>query len=195
MIFKTKRLILRPPRKTDWKDVVEGAGDIEVSRNLLVVPHPYRKKDAMKWINSSIKKWKSKNKEGYTFFIELKSEGKVIGATSIHKINKEQGIANTGSWINKRYWRKGYILEAKVPVLDFVFKKLKLRKIETSAFVENIASHNMSTKLGFTHEGTKRKAVVCKADGKIHDENIYGLLKDEWLNKRKEIIEELARRE
>ena len=55
---------MRPPRKTDWKDVVEGAGDIEVSRNLLVVPHPYRKKDAMKWINSSVKKWKNKNKEG-----------------------------------------------------------------------------------------------------------------------------------
>ena len=194
MIFKTKRLILRPPRKSDWKDVVEGANDIEVSKNLLVVPHPYKKKDAIKWINSTIKKWKIKNKKDYTFFIELKSEGKVIGATSLHKIDKEHGVANTGSWINKKYWRRGYILEAKVPILDFAFGKLKLRKIETVAFVENIASNNMSLKLGFKHEGLKRKAIVCKATGKIHDENIYGLLKEEWLNKREEIIREIDRR-
>lgn len=193
-MLETKRLILRPPKKTDWKDIVEGASDLSVSKMLLVVPHPYRKKDALSWINSCIKKWKKKDKSDYTFFIILKSENKVIGATGLHEIDKRQGKAVTGSWINKKYWRNGYILESKVPVLDFAFKKLKLRKIETAAFVENIASNNMSQKLGFKLEGTKRKGTVSKADGKIHDENIYGLFRKEWLERRPFIIKEVARK-
>lgn len=194
MRLETKRLILRPPRINDWKDVVEGANDLEVSRNLLAVPHPYQKKDALKWIKHCIKRHKSKNPDDYTFFIELKSEHKIIGATGIHKIDKSQGIAKTGSWINRKYWRNGYILEAKVPILDFAFNKLKLRRIETAAIEENIASNNMSKKLGFKHEGTKRQAVIPKATGKIHDEQIYGLLKKEWLQRRPEIVKEVAKK-
>lgn len=95
MVLETPRLLLRPPKKTDWKDVVEGAGNKEVSKNLLVVPYPYKKKDALAWINATIKKWRKKNKTDYTFFIELKSERKVIGATSLHKIDTFQGVANT----------------------------------------------------------------------------------------------------
>lgn len=195
MMLETKRLILRPPKKTDWKDIVEGASDLEVSKMLLVVPHPYKKKDALGWVNSCMAKWKKKDKSDYTFFIVLKSENKVIGATGIHELDKRQGKAVTGSWINKRYWRKGYILEAKVPVLDFAFNKLKLRKIETSAFVENSASNKMSKKLGFRLEGTKRQSVISKSDGKIHDENIYGLLRKEWTRIRPYIIKEVTRKQ
>ncbi len=40
----TKRLILRKPKKSDWKDLVEGVGEYDVAKMLLVVPHPYKKK-------------------------------------------------------------------------------------------------------------------------------------------------------
>lgn len=194
MILKTKRLILRPPRKSDWKDVVEGVKNVEVTRNLKVVPCPYTKKDAIKWINTTVKKWKKKEKDDYTFFIELKSEKKVIGATGIHRISKKNGITTTGSWINRKYWRKGYILEAKVPILDFIFNKLKLRKVETEAYVENVASNNMSQKLGFKKEGTKRKSIVDLATKKIHDTYIYGLFKEEWMKVKSKIIKEVEKK-
>jgi len=155
MKFETERLILRPARMSDWKDIVEGANDLEVSKTLLVVPYPYRKKDAVSFIEDCIKKSKERKPKGYVFFIELKGEGKVIGVTSLD-VDKSQGIGKTGSWINKKYWRNGYILEAKVPVLDFAFKKLRLRRISTSAFAENIASQKMSETLGFKREGLKR---------------------------------------
>jgi len=190
MRLETGRLILRPPRKSDWKDIVEGIGDITVSRNLKVVPYPYYKKDALAWIGKSLEHWKQKEKKDCTFMIELKSERKLIGATGLHKINNICKKAETGSWINKKYWRRGYILEAKVPVLDFAFNKLKLNKIETGAFVENIASNRMSLKLGFKEEGIRKRTVVCKATGKIHDENLYGLFKEEWLKTKPKIIKE-----
>lgn len=180
MKLETKRLILRRPRLSDWKDLVEGIGDLKVSCMLDSVPHPYRKKDAIEWIKKSISKWRKKDQKDYIFFIELKSEKKVIGDTGLFKVDKFRGTCETGSWINKKYWKKGYILEAKVPVLDFVFDKLKLRKIETGAYVKNKASQGMSKRLGFKLEGKKRKSHVSKATGKIHDAYIYGLFKEDW---------------
>jgi [ribosomal protein S5]-alanine N-acetyltransferase len=194
MIIETKRLILRPPRKDDWKDLVEGANDIQISKMVTSIPYPYKKKNALWWIKDVTKRWKKKEKDDYTFYIELKKEHKVIGATGIHKVDYINKKAKTGSWINRKYWRNGYILEAKIPILDFIFNKLKLEKVETEAFVENKASNAMSKKLGFKYEGTKRRSVSSKATGKIHDENIYGLLKEEWKRVRPKLIKEVQER-
>jgi len=46
----------------------------------------------------------------------------------------------------------------------------------------------MSEKLGFKLEGTKRKSVTAVSTGIVHDVNIYGMLRDEWVKKRGEII-------
>jgi len=192
MQIETKRLILRPPKKSDCKDIVEGIGDIDVSKNLSVVPYPYKKTDALWWINKSKKDWRKK--ESYHFLIELKSEKKVIGATGISKAKDKDKVCTTGSWINNKYWRRGYILEAKIPVIDFIFDKLKLRKIETSAFLGNKASQKMSKKLGFKKEGLKRKSIVCKSTGKIHDVVIYGLLNEEWKKVRPKLIKQIIKK-
>jgi RimJ/RimL family protein N-acetyltransferase len=61
-----------------------------------------------------------------------------------------------------------------------MFKKLKLRRIEVSAFVGNKASNGLIRKLGFRYEGMKRKSCRSKSDGKLHDENIYGMLRKDW---------------
>src|SRR3989344_3757155 len=147
---------------------------------LLVVPHPYNKKDADTYIKTVIKRWKQKIQNDYTFFIELKSEKKVIGAIGIHRIDWFSGVGTTGSWINKKYWRNGYMTEAKIAVNDFAFNKLKLRKLNSDVFTENKASNATQLKMGYRLEGTRRKAARSKASGKIHDENIYGLLKEDW---------------
>jgi RimJ/RimL family protein N-acetyltransferase len=39
----------------------------------------------------------------------------------------------------------------------------------------------MQEKFGYKVEGKRRKAFRCMADGKIKDEYITGLLKDEWI--------------
>jgi ribosomal-protein-alanine N-acetyltransferase len=192
MRIETKRLILRTPRKSDWEDIFEGANDIDVGKNLLVLPYPYRKKDAKDFIVSCIKKQSKKKPTDYDLAIELKAEKKVIGITSITPSHEDPKVGVTGSWINRHYWRKGYILEAKVSILDFAFNNLKMRKVETTAFVENVASNNMSRKLGFKLEGTKRKSVTCRSTGIVHDENIYGIFMDEWTARRPMVIKSVS---
>lgn len=180
MELETKRLVLRKPKMSDWKDLVEGVGEYDVAKMLLKIPYPYKKKDADVYIKMVIKRWKQKKQEDYTFFIELKSEKKVIGAIGIHRIDNFSKIGTTGSWINKKYWRNGYMTEAKIAVNDFAFNKLKLKRLNSDVFTENKASNATQLKMGYKLEGTKRKAVKDKTSGKIHDENIYGLLKEDW---------------
>lgn len=191
MELKTKRLILREPKISDWKDVVEGIGDFDVAKMMVSVPYPYAKKDALWFINLKTKEWKKKEPNAYLFFIELKSEKKVIGAVEVFKINRFVGTGETGSWINKKYWRNGYITEAKIALNDFAFNKVKLRRLDSPVFKDNVASNATQLKMGYVLEGTMRKAHKSKATGKIHDANIYGLLKEDWKKKRIVLIKEM----
>lgn len=78
-ILETKRLILRKPKESDWKDIVEGVREYDVAKMLSKLTHPYKKKDAEIFIKKTIKNWQKKVKKDYTFLIALKSEKKVIG--------------------------------------------------------------------------------------------------------------------
>jgi len=194
MKIETKRLILRPIRKSDWEDLIESVGEIDVAKMTKSIPHPYKKKDALEWINKNIKNNRRKKKESYNFTIELKSEKKVIGNMGLSGIDKFSGTATTGSCINKRYWRKGYITEAKIAVNDFAFNKLKLRKLNSEVYKDNKASNATQKKMGYKLEGMKRKEVRCKATGKIHDSNLYGLLKEDWKKVRLKLIKDLNKK-
>jgi [ribosomal protein S5]-alanine N-acetyltransferase len=183
--LETKRLILRKPKISDWKDIIEGAGEYDVAKMTTNIPYPYKKKDAIKWINKSVKKWGNKS---YLFLIELKSEKKIIGCMEIHHLDKVSNKATTGSWINKKYWKKGYITEAKIAVNDFAFNKLKLRKLNSKVFKENKASNATQRKIGYKLEGTQRKENVNPITKKIHDVNLYGLLKEDWIKSRNRLV-------
>lgn len=191
MEIRTKRLILREPKQSDWKDVVEGIGDYDVAKMMAGVPYPYNKKDALSFIKLKINEWKTEEPNSYYFVIELKSEKKVIGAVSVSKINRFDGTGETGSWINKNYWKKGYVTEAKIALNDFAFNKIKLRRLDSPVFSDNEASNATQKKMGYILEGKMRKAHKSKANGKIHDANIYGLLKEDWKKRRFELIKEM----
>jgi ribosomal-protein-alanine N-acetyltransferase len=188
MELETKRLILRQPKKSDWKDIVEGVGEYDVSKMTSHIPYPYKESDAEEFIKKVTKRFKQKVINDYLFYIELKSEKKVIGAIGIHKIDRISRTGETGSWVNKKYWRNGYITEAKIAANDFAFNKLKLRRLESKVYTDNKASNATQIKMGYKLEGMQRKSVKSKASGKIHDVNIYGLLKEDWKKIRSSLI-------
>lgn len=189
MKLKTERLLLRPANKNnkDINDIVEGINNLNVSKWLLVVPYPYKRKDALFWIKKNLKNDKKKKKDEYTFMIELKSENKIIGGISLDNIKKYNGTATTGYWLNENYHRKGYGSEALYVILKLAFEKLNLRKVEAAVYTGNPSSGKLLEKFGAVQEGLKRKGARCKADGKIKDEIIYGILKEDWQKEIKKL--------
>lgn len=147
---------------------------------MVEVPYPYNLKDAKSWIKYTKGKWRKKNKDDYTFGIELKEEKKFIGGIGLHKINKFHGKAEVGYWIGKKYWKERYGSEALKSILDFAFRKLKLRRIEAGIYVGNAPSRKLFEKFGAKKGGIKRNFCRCRATKGIKDEYIYGLLREEY---------------
>lgn len=178
MKLKTKRLILRNLKKGDEKDILENVNDLEVSRYLAVVPYPYTLDDAKWFVNHCSEKSRESPRKNYDFGVEF--EGKIMGVISLSKVDLTNGVATFGLWLGKKYWRKGFMSEAAEALFDFAFDKLKLRRINSGAYVKNSASVNLHQKLGFVKEGLRRKGHIAKSTGKIHDEIIFGLLREDW---------------
>ncbi|MGE5614742.1 MAG: GNAT family N-acetyltransferase [Bacillota bacterium] len=182
MVLETKRLILREWNENDIDDLVEGLNNIEVSKWLAYVPYPYTKENAVRWISYCRQiAAKGTDRTSFEFAIELKSEKKVVGGTSLVNINRFHGTAGGGIWINARYQGQGYGTEAFGKRIEFAFNELKLRRLENGFFAGNQLSFKMQEKFGYKIEGLRRKAFVCMADGELKDEYITGLLKEEWI--------------
>ena len=175
VVIETERLILRQYHLEDVNDVVEGLNNINVTKWLAGAPYPYTTKDAEYFINKSI------NEKLYNFAIVLKSENKVIGGTQLTNIDMHNGTAGGGIWISEKYWGHGYGTEAFGARIKYAFEVLGLRRLENGYFKENEKSHKMQLRFGYKDEGVRRQKFVSRGSGKIEDEYITGLLKDEWI--------------
>ncbi|MGM0890858.1 MAG: GNAT family N-acetyltransferase, partial [Bacillota bacterium] len=71
-------------------------------------------------------------------------------------------------------WRKGYTSEAISKVLSYGFDVMDLTRIGAVVFIDNEASNNLLTKIGFQKEGVLKK--YMHQNGEAHDTYVYSLL-------------------
>jgi [ribosomal protein S5]-alanine N-acetyltransferase len=183
MQLTTKRLVLRDLKESDLKSMVRHVDNLKIAQNLYHLPHPYSITQGKKWIKKKVAIARKKKREEYSLGITLKTDD-VIGMVTLTSIDEFHGTATIGFWLGEDYWRQGIMTEALTALIDFAFRKLKLRRILVDPFVENASSNGLVKKLGFTYEGTLRKSGKCLATGKIHDQHLYGLLREEWLRRK-----------
>ena len=152
VIIETERLILRQYKLEDVNDIVEGLNNLNVTKWLQGAPYPYTEQDALHFINKSLDN------------------------------NLYNGTAGGGIWISEKYWGHGYGSEAFGARIKYAFEELGLRRLENGYFKDNEKSHKMQLKFGYKDEGIRRQKFVSRGSGKIEDEYITGLLKDEWIH-------------
>ena len=179
IVIETERLILRQWNMNDINDIVEWLNNINITKWLAGAPFPYTEKDAKEFVQHTI------DSDLFNLAIILKNENKAIGGTQISNINKTYGTAGGGIWINEKYQGFGYGSEAFRARIKYAFEVLGLRRLENGYFKGNEKSHQMQLKFGYKDEGIKRKRFISKATGKIEDEYITGLLKEEFVDTTK----------
>ncbi len=185
MELKTKRLVLRELKESDAQDIADNANNVNVSKYLLIVPYPYSLKDAKDFIKHTASAAKKNPRTGYELGITLKTEGKVIGIIGLGSVNAFQETGTVGYWLGEKYHRNGYMTEAFGKILDFGFMELNLRKVKVSAFADNTASNRLiRDKMEFKQEGCRIEHLRDKATGTLHDENIYGLLRRDYIDRK-----------
>lgn len=130
MLIKTKRLILRPLDLADVADMTRLIGDIDVSRWLTVVPHPYGLADGRKFIRDIAGEWD----------LAIEIDGKFAGVIGI-----SDGF---GFWLGRPFWGQGYMGEAARALVKLWFTQGH-ETLTSGYFTGNIASAAIHARLGF----------------------------------------------
>lgn len=172
--LNTERLLLRPFTLADAAEVTRLAGEYAIADTTLSIPHPYEDGMAAEWIGRHGEDFKAGRR--VSFAITDRSDGRLLGAISLMNIQSGHQ-AELGYWIGKPFWNCGYCTEAGREVLKYAFSKLGLTRVYSNHLSRNPASGRVLRKLGFSHEGSRRRHVMKW--GRFEDDELYGLLKED----------------
>lgn len=161
-VIKTARLALRPMVLSDAHAVAEQLNDIDVTRWLAVVPHPYTYDDALWFIGENL----AGRVQSWSIFEGDRLIGNV-GAGNAH-----------GYWLGKDHWGRGFATEAARAACDYHFEHTDAEALNTEYFLGNAASCNVLTKVGFVP--TICTTQHCKALGKDVAAQQMILTRDRW---------------
>ncbi len=159
MIYeKTPRLVLRALLPGDLDRLVALIGEWDVTRWMAVVPHPYRRTDAEKFLAEITPSYQQKAPE--FFAIALNEAPGLIGGIGLHtqhRSNPQAGEAVLGYWLGKPYWGNGYMTEAATKVIEHAFARPDIHIISADTDPENMASENILRKLGMRRLGLVKR--------------------------------------
>ena len=175
-MMRSVRVFLRPAERADIPAFVRWLSDGEVSHNL-ALRAPLSEALEEQWFAGLLER---QGKTDYHFVICLIDGGRPIGATGLHGLNLEDGMATFGIVIGeKAEWGRGYGTEALEAICDFGFGQLRLERIELDVYADNARGRRSYEKAGFRLEGTLRHGHF--SDGRYVDVLRMALLRDEWL--------------
>jgi RimJ/RimL family protein N-acetyltransferase len=168
---------VRPWAAADAAEIARQANDRRVWINLRdAFPHPYRLDDAERFIARA-----TAASPPTVFAIEV--DGRPAGGIgyTLHTDVERIG-AEVGYWLGAEYWGRGIATAAVRAVSRHAFvTHAELRRLYALPFSWNPASARVLEKAGYRLEGTLRQSAI--KDGKVVDQWIYALLREELSSK------------
>lgn len=174
--LETDRLVLRKLGKEDASDIYACSSDPEVSKYMPWETHRSIK-DSEDYIEMAIEQYELGQLAPWG--ITLKESEKLIGTIEYVKWLPNHYRAEISFVLSKRFWGKGYILEATKKVIQFGFSHMELQKIEALSMIENVQSQRVLQKLGMRFEGVLRNHWWIK--DQFRDIVQYSILKKEFI--------------
>lgn len=166
----TERLVLNKIEVDDHENIFTGLSHPEVIRYYGVQYSSYEStREQMNWYSNL-----EKSNSGMWWAIRLKESGDFCGAIGINDYHKEHNKAEIGFWLLPEFWRKGFINESGTTVINYLFKELKLNRLEAYVEAENVNSSNALKNLGFEQEGRMKESEL--KNGEYISVDIFALL-------------------
>lgn len=177
MILNTERLILRPWRETDAKDLYRWAKDERVGLIAGWPPH--------KSVEESAEIIRTVFSQEGVYAVALKDDniaigciGLITGEKSNFPISEDEG--EVSYWIGVPYWGRGLIPEAIREIMRHGFEDLNLVTLWCGYFDGNEKSKRAQEKCGFRHHHTdKDKPYELMND--VRTEHVSRITKEEWM--------------
>jgi len=139
----TPNLVVRSPEDADARPLARVANSWAVARSTESLPHPFSPEHARAWISQ-------KPRGEYRFVMIERASERIVGAIGLYVRHEDW---ETGFWVAKEFWNRGYATEALRAVAVFAFDELAIAKLTASAFVENKAAARVLDKCGFRRLG------------------------------------------
>jgi len=150
--LQTPRLLLRRLHPDDWKDVLEIAGDEEVSRYLGDLPVA-DEEQITRWLRDDAKERLTQPGQALCLGLVLSAGEKLIGHLSLQLIDVDHRQASFSVCLNRAFHRKGLATEAVRAMLAFCFAGIGLHRVATSCDSRNEAACRLLQRAGFRREG------------------------------------------
>lgn len=173
-VIELERITLRPWHPDDAITLVKHANNPRIASNLRDgFPYPYTLPDANRWLNTV-----GENREDVILAIEV--NGEASGGIGLHGLKDVYRYScEIGYWLSETHWGKGMMSVAVAAMVNFAFTKGSWLRLYACIFENNPSSMRVLLKSGFKPEAIHKKAVM--KEGKLMDEHLYALLKDQWL--------------
>ena len=170
-VLETPRLILRPMKMSDAKDIYAYSKDPDVARHVLWEAHRSIA-DAKLYLRYMLRQYRA----GLpcSWGIVLRETGQLVGTIGYMWFNEEHRSTEIGYSLAKWLWNQGYMTEALRAVIALSFDRLHVHRIEAMHDSANPASGRVMLKCGMRHEGTLRHKVFNK--GRFMDVEQYAIL-------------------
>ncbi len=181
LLRKTKNLIVRPLRLSDYKVWKEAFLKTPLQRN----PwdrEPKKSSDLTHAEFKNILRNLKRLRDTDTFFdfaVFEKSSGAYVGSVAVMDLLRSiSQSAYLGYFLINRFWGKGYGKEASLAAIDIAFRDLKLHRIEAGIEPQNRRSIFTARSMGLRKEGLKKRAIFKR--GKWVDLVMYSATCEEF---------------
>ena len=177
--LETSRLRLRKLRREDVAHYYTRLASSEaVTRYMLFQPHK-----SMEESSASVEKWLARYEAGtcYHWVIALKETDELIGMIEPLRFDEQENSCSFAYMLGEDFWGKGYGTEALTAVLDFLFSKMEMLRVEADHMAGNPASGAVMGKAGLVCCGRDEKKY--EKNGIVHDAVRYVITKERWLTK------------
>ena len=151
---------------------------VEVTKYMLFPPHT----DISQSV-ASVEKALRRYEEGkcYRFCIALKESDALIGVMEALRFDEVNGSCPFAYMLGQDFWGRGYGTEALNAVLDFLFTRMDIQRVEADHMAGNPASGAVMRKAGMLPCGIEKHKY--EKDGIRHDAVLYAITKEQWHTK------------
>ncbi|WP_313686460.1 GNAT family N-acetyltransferase [Pantoea sp.] len=126
------------------------------------------------------KKFEKMDAEGFIAFVG-EIDGNMVGELTLfveQRPRTRHGIS-FGICVDPAFSGRGIGEQLIRTGMDYAFNWLGVQRIELEAFHDNHRALRLYQRMGFVHEGVKRKA--CLRNGEFHDIVVMSVLREEWV--------------
>jgi RimJ/RimL family protein N-acetyltransferase len=110
--------------------------------------------------------------------VELVDDEPLAGSALLWGIDQHNQAAHLGLALRPAFRGRGLSTDIVRVLCYYGFAILHLHRLQIETLADNAAMIGAATAVGFVREGTLRECGWV--EGRVHDEVIYGLLRDEW---------------